>query len=294
MLRTLAALAALLPALALAQVTGASITAIETSDFPEGDDEIINIAECEGDFRSEFSIRWTITATDVTVTPQVDLRISDTANCPLRSDTNATALTASLGTFDGFSGTLTPPESAGSIVTALGLTCEDRRRISINVCAVVTNAGSNVTAAPLSTSIRYDGQIPSPPANVRTTPGDRALDVSWDASTNADHYRVEATPQGGGPTAVSSETTDTSKRITGLENGTVYDVGVVALSIGGNPSALSATVPGKPVEVDDFWRRYQNSPGPQEAGGCATGGSGAVALWSLLGLLPILLRRRRS
>jgi Fibronectin type III domain len=286
--RILAILAVLLPAFALAQVT-----VTETSDFENGDDEIINIVECKGTVRSNFSVSWTVAASTAT-TAQVDLRISDTVNCPFPTqNTNTNAKTSSLGVFTGLSGSLSTPRAAADFLPP-GITCEDGVLRSINVCAVITTAGTDAATGTQSAVIQLDGKTPTPPANVRVTPGDSALDVTWDAASSANRYRVEATPQAGGETVRSSETTDTSRRISRLVNGTTYDVGVVALSIGGNPSALSAVVAGTPVEVDDFWRRYQGSPGAHEQGGCSTGGSGTLALSSLLGLLPLVLRRRRS
>jgi hypothetical protein len=283
MLRTLAglaAMAALLPALAAAQVT-----VIETSDFENGDDEIINIDECEGDFRSTFAISWRLPTT--TAVPQVDVRISDTANCPLTS-TTTTARTTSLGVFSGLTGSLATPQPANNIVTLIGLTCTGGQLRPINVCAVPTTAG-DLTSGTVSSVIQLDGQVPTPPTNVRVSPGDGALDVSWDASSGANRYEIVATPRDGGPAETSAETTDTSRRISRLRNGVTYDVAVVALSLGGNPSAPSdPAVEGTPVEIDNFWRRYQEAGG-QEEGGCSTAGGGGLAL---VGWAALVARRR--
>jgi uncharacterized protein (TIGR03382 family) len=90
-------------------------------------------------------------------------------------------------------------------------------------------------------------------------------------------------------TSSSSKTTSTSARLDGLENGTTYDVWVVAYSEAGNESAASELTFGTPVPVKGFWEVYQESGGV-ERGGCGAGGGGPALL--ALPLVLLALRRR--
>jgi hypothetical protein len=272
MLRTLTVLAILAPALALAQVT-----VVETSDFTNGNDEVINIVECRGDVRSTFAITWKLASTVTLAT--VDLRISDTTGCPLPSTTN-TAKTVSLETFSNVSSGSVTGQSAPNLVQLLALKCDAGTLQQIQVCAVPVNGANDVSGSTQSAQIGLDTQIPTPPKLNNVTPGDGALDCAWDSSTGSNRYRIDAVA--GTEVHSSGETTDTTKRITGLTNGTTYDVTVVGISRGGNESAKSNLIPGTPVEVQDFWRHYK-AVGGREGAGCSL---------AALALALLALRRR--
>jgi uncharacterized protein (TIGR03382 family) len=292
MLRTLAAVGALLPGLALAQVTAG-----ESSDFENGDDEIINIAECNTTTRSTFSFIWNFGSG--TPVQAGLLKVSNTENCPAQGTTeNESVVTETLEEITSFQGT-SDPIPAPDLVTRAGFACNTPETSggslrSIFICATT---GSGTTSTNLSVIVRLDNRVPPPPRVLSASPGNGALEVDWDASSGADRYRVVATPPAGSPhpTVTSPETKDTDRRITGLVNGVTYSVSVVAISIGGNPSnAESNKVPGTPVQTSDFWRHYQNQPGAQEEGGCSTAGGGGSALLALLPLAAWLGGRRRS
>jgi hypothetical protein len=286
MLRTLAALGLLLPGLALAQ-----IIVTETSDFPNGDDEIINIDECEGDLRSSFVAAWNISV-GTGAFPTGQLRISNTNTCPENSQDFPNAVTETWETITQPTGS-SRSRSAESLATTAGYDCTEQASIrTIYVCAVLQAATTPVGTQ--QAIIRVDTSRPTPPLVTAVSPGNGALDVSWEASSGADRYRVRATPPTGNP-VLSSETTDTSKRITGLTNGTTYVVDVLAFSIGGNQSLEPTTqLQGTPTETDDFWRYYQKQPAAQEAGGCSTTGAGGLALLALGAVAARLRRGGRS
>jgi hypothetical protein len=292
MLRTLAVLGALLPGLALAQ---AAVTVTETSDVDDRDDEIININECNAvaGHASRFSISWTVSLTNAA---SGELRLSTNSGCPDRTEDNL-ATTVVLATITSATGSV-ESRSADDLVKQLGLACDAGTLRTIYVCAVTgaaTTVGGTTTGP--SQTIRVDTQTPAAPRVTGVTPGDGALDVAWEtASGGASRYRVEATRAGTTEISRSAETTDTSKRISNLQNNVDYEVRAVALSIGGNESLPSAEfVPGRPLEILDFWRNYQQSGG-QEEGGCSTGGgpgAALLALAALLARLPSALRRGR-
>jgi hypothetical protein len=285
MFRALVLALLLLPTLASAQVT-----VVESSDFPNGSDQIINISECKAEVRSQFSISWKVPSTAGTVTG-IDVRISDTAGCPLASTSN-TAKTKSLGTSTSTSGALASARAASDLAAAVGIACDNGSLQTVNICAVALSGGTELTNGTQSTTIQFDQVTPSKPQISSVGPGDSALDVSWNPVSSANRYQVTATPQGGGTPVQSGELTNTTSHRQGnLTNGTPYDVTVVAITIGGNRSVASDPVTGTPVLVNDFWRLYKNDGG-QEMGGCGTHGAGSLSL-VLLALAALVVRWRR-
>ena len=97
----------------------------------------------------------------------------------------------------------------------------------------------------------------------------------------------------GGVTHASAESSSTTDlRVGGLENGTTYDVWVVAYSEAGNPSDASALAAGTPQPVSDFYDLYQSSGGA-ERGGCShAGGTGELALVAIAWATRLRARRR--
>lgn len=283
MVRALALALLLAPALALAQVT-----VTETSDLDKGNDQIINIQECNGAVASRFAISFKLPVTAGTVS-SVDLRISDTSACPLPSTSN-TAKTVTLQNFASTSGSLSSNRTAQNLVSLLALTCTAGQLQTLFVCAVGVTGSTDVSNALQTASIQLDTQTPAAPTNVQVGPGDSALEVSWDAVSGATRYKVAAVAIDGSQTKESGIISDTTSfRLGSLQNGKDYSVTVVAYSAGLNPSAASAALTGTPVEVNDFWRLYRKDGGGEQ-GGCGTPGAGAL---SILALAALALRRRR-
>ena len=108
----------------------------------------------------------------------------------------------------------------------------------------------------IGASDRFTGLGASPPgmpANVHVTPGDKRITVSWaapaDNGTAVDGYRVAATRVGGGA-PVTRDSASSPLDLTGLTNGTSYDVTVAAHNAAGwgppSPATrvtLAASVP---------------------------------------------------
>jgi hypothetical protein len=277
------------PALAVAQ----TITVTESNDT----DRIINIAECSNSPPDRLAFQWTTTTGTA-----FDLYVSDQAGCPAPGTTvngvTTNAHTASVAT-NITQSNLNEGDTAATLLSKAQIPCTSSSS-ALFVC--VFPAGTTTTAA-ATASIQLDLVSPPAPQAVSVSAGDSSLNVSWsvgtgsaDAGTSGSPntfrvYYVPADGSSGEKYATFTSATSSSGRISGLTNGTTYDITVTALTIGGNESARSSPpVPGTPVVINDFWRLYKNDGG-QEQGGCATGAAGLAALAALV---PLAWRRRRS
>jgi hypothetical protein len=92
--------------------------------------------------------------------------------------------------------------------------------------------------------------------------------------------------------------TTTSHRITGLQNGIPYGVGVAVVDKFYNVSAISTVVYATPIPTVDFYSEYRNVGGKAEGGYCTLSGRrsrpGVVAILGFAGLGLVLRLRRRS
>ena len=91
--------------------------------------------------------------------------------------------------------------------------------------------------------------IPDVPANVRVTPANESLRVSWpapfDGGSPITEYTVQWTDSGGTFGTNEGTTTSPSFTITGLTNGDEYDARVIATNVNGSsdPSAVVSGIP---------------------------------------------------
>ncbi|MFO0581685.1 MAG: fibronectin type III domain-containing protein [Anaeromyxobacter sp.] len=257
------------------------------------DEPVLGRAACGAASDTSVSMTWDLgTSTGASL----ELLGSDAAGC---DETDAT--TAVL--VDGLSTSRTAyPVSGDAAITVQDLLSAAGKAtdctgtsVRVYVCLrLLDAAGATVTTA--SAALRLDFTSPPAPASVATVPGEGALYVSWaeGAATTAapaDSKTYRAYASAGGTTWSSAKTLSTSARIAGLEDGTTYDVWVVAYSEAGNESAASALTTGTPQPVEGFWDVYKASGGVEQ-GGCGQGGGGA-ALWALP-VLGLLVRRRPS
>jgi hypothetical protein len=281
------------PSIALAQTTVSGVvTVAENAD----QDKVINVAECSNQTQDNLQITWTFSAGG---TAPFTLLASDQTACPQSSSSGGTitAKTVTMGTTS--TNNFADPQTVATRITSVfGENCPSTAT-TLFVC-VVDSANNLITG-----SIMLDLAAPPAPVANTPTPGDGALNVSWSQGSGsvdggsgaANSFRVycdeSANVADGG--AISRKCADvsgqgtTKTRIEGLRNGTEYAVEVVAVSQGGNESGRSNRVFGTPVQIDDFWRLYQQDGG-REQGGCAAGAGGLVAL---LALAPLAWRRRR-
>ena len=144
-------------------------------------------------------------------------------------------------------------KSAATSATVTGLT--NRTAYEVQVRAG-NSAGDGPWSASATGTPEASASAPSAPSSPGLTAGDGQLGVSWtppaDNGAAIDDYDVRYRPVGGGwtelPDTVNS--TVTSATITGLTNGTTYEVQVRAgNSAGDGPWSASAT--GTPMAVGD-------------------------------------------
>ena len=124
----------------------------------------------------------------------------------------------------------------------------------IQVIATRTNADDGTPSAPASGTPAAASSAPGQVTGVRVTPGTGQLTVAWDPATDADGYKVQwksgaetfadAATDGREATVASGSTT--RHTITGLANGTAYDVQVIATRTNADDGTPSATVSDTP------------------------------------------------
>jgi len=285
---------ALLLLLLPSMVTAQSVTFTETVTGTGGlADGVINVAEClnaSGGATSKLTFSWPAVSPAPTGggTYVVEARddVCSQANPPHKQQLSGNVTPDGNG---GGSYTVTNVKTA--IVTPLAVQCDATKTLYI---CVTWLSGSTGTA---NAQLKVDADAPNPPTITGVDPGDGALTPHWSQPSGgaADATSFTATASSGGNPVSSCTVTgggSTSCRIAGLQNGTTYDVTVVAYSVTLNPSPASdPPAQGTPVPVDDFWRYYRKQLG-QEEGGCGSGAAGLLALLLLVPLAPRLRRRR--
>ncbi len=301
----------LLALVAAPAVAAAQITFDNGRTFPN----YINAAECAGG--STIKLSWTVafvngfTAFPVGGTYQVYA-----ANQPHVSPTCFTAPNSTTGLVAGPVGTQITGTGqsmaaqvldTGQFVTASGRSCSTAGDQTIYVCVQGTPSGGGSNFGFATGNLTLSVSPPPAPINVNVSPGDSALNVSWDpgvattaAPADSQEYVVEATVVGTTPGASDPTPVHTSGRVTaedlrfsGLVNNVIYAVRVFAFSKAGNESAASDPVEGMPEPVADFWDAYKNAGG-REQGGCASGAGAAGALGLLLAAASLVVLRRRK
>ncbi len=308
MSQRLAAVAALLlaPSMAFAQATPAagSVTIVESADSTENP-PYVNIAECDSTTADTLTYYWQVSSF---VGGTYDLYISDTISstsaCPPVSSTTATVHSVPIVTglsataaSQNYKDTATISQRLKQLVDAgaTSLSCTTGTATQFYLCVNYNPTSGTQVVNAASGSPKLDLGTPPTPANVVLGAGDTVLHAKWAAGSGGtgttDGYRVKWGPHNGtlndSHDLTGSGTTEFD--IGGLQNDTEYDVQVLALSPGKNPSEPTAIASAKPIFVNDFWRLYRQEGG-QEQGGCAAGAGGLLAL---LALVPLAWRRHR-
>jgi len=240
---------------------------------------------------------------------------------------------ASLGTVS-FSATESAPSptfDSGLVFQAAAggaaVTCGSLTPSQTTLWAVLAQDETPLPFAPALVLPVVTKTLPAPTA-VRAEPANEGLRVSWKAPADASlvaGYQVLCLPapevaeragyESCGLTAVSASpvltpadasqlcsasvpATTTSIRLEGLENGTLYTVGVVAIDPSGGVSPVSPTAQAIPQTTLGFYERYR------EAGGVATGcalassthtrGASLLLAAFCLGFLAFRRRLRRA
>lgn len=292
------------PLLAMGQ-TNPTAGTVKPSSLPE--DNWINAAQCTGADTRPLELIWQIQVKSGTFTTGGRYHVfassagaytttgTNQGYCAESDDTTNGIKSAEIRSLIADDASVLTPEAFDpvAIVTAVGQQACTVEAKTIYICvhwydSSGTRRGFAQGQVTLSTA------TPATPVNVRATPGENALNVSWndgpDGAERTYEYQVLATPTGTTSTVYSKRLTGTSLRFDGLTNGVTYDVQVVAYTEAGNPSAPSEAVSATPVPVSDFWEQYK-ARGGTDSGGCGAGGTGALAM---IGAAALAALRRRK
>lgn len=124
---------------------------------------------------------------------------------------------------------------------------------------------ANATGGPAQVSW-VKGAVPAAPTLVSVVPGDGRLTANYTATASdppTTSFTVAAVPQGGGTTVTATSASATSQTLTGLVNGTTYNVTVKATNSTGD-SAPSNTVAGTPNITRQPVQNLTASPGTNQ------------------------------
>jgi MYXO-CTERM domain-containing protein len=312
---TLLALLAL-PALAGAQAVG--VVEPQRVDDRYATDLYVNLAECDPAQAIQREFRWNVqleagqafrsgvfrffaSNKQPTADTSGGLAYCDTeddASTNLKAGQVGEDITTSAGATSG-NGTIPMQEIASeSGRSQEGQACTVGGDLIIYICVHYHpyTSGTAVDPTPrglASGTLTLSTQAPQAPRLDRVSPGNERLEADWTAATGGiapEWFRVIARQSGSTAVTSTRDSQGSNGFVSGLVNGTTYDVTVAALSAAGNPSPESNALPGTPIPADDFWDRY-SAAGGQEQGGCASGAAGPLAL---LGLAALLARRRNG
>jgi hypothetical protein len=158
-------------------------------------------------------------------------------------------------------------------------------------------SGNAVARAVTPGIVSFDSKPPAAPTITKVQPLDARLTVSVSTAADTSGYRVEhrATSADAG-TFTASPIVDVSRgsvELTGLENGTEYEIRAIAVDAVGNTSPPSKSARGTPVLTSGFAGEYSKAGGLEQGGGCSVGmgGLGTVSLFAAWALMRS--RRRR-
>jgi uncharacterized protein (TIGR03382 family) len=299
------------PAVATAQTAApGNVLFLNGRDFPM----FVNGAECQN--HASVKITWNPTALGGSLPAgvQYNLYASDqdpatntaASTCFKTNGASPSTLHAGPVTATDLSGNNPPLQTTAFIDTtafigAASLSCLNSGT-TVWICVEGSVGGTKVAYA--ASPVTIETTHPAAPTITSVTPGDSALNVSWDANSGtstgaAQSYAYELTAVMVGTTTavsdpsthVSSRFTATNARFSGLVNTVIYSVTAVALSRADNASDPSNAVTGMPQHVNDFWDVYKNDGG-RDDGGCAGGPAGTLALGLAAAALALARRRK--
>jgi MYXO-CTERM domain-containing protein len=321
MRRALLGAAILVPLVALA-ITALDGQVLDTTNFSSknGNISYVNAAQCSGS--DALHLEWKVVplqGATFGLNDQIKIYASDTnpANvtgsngfCNEKPETSPVINAGLIDTLQQVTAVLADKDVAGAgalIKTATKIDCtvDGSENTNVYICAHWYDQTGNTKKGAASGTFQIQRLAPNAPSGLNVGSGDSKLRVSWSASTGttaADHYLAAAFDPGKSPVvtqthpadtpvATSGNVTGTSTTITGLTNGTPYDVWVIPFSVGGNSGTPAGPEPGTPLPSASFWDVYKDSGGVEQ-GGCASGPGGALALLAVASLAA--LRRRKS
>jgi glucose/arabinose dehydrogenase/regulation of enolase protein 1 (concanavalin A-like superfamily) len=188
----------------------------------------------------------------------------------------ATSYTVKVGSMSGGSYSIVQPGLTGTSFTHGGLT-------NGTPYFYVVTASNSVGESDNSNEAPATPQLPprpNPPANLKATPGDAQVALSWSAATGATSYTLKRGAATGGPyTPLPVTLTGTSFTDVGLTNGTPYFYVVTASNAGGesdNSNEASATPVAAPTwQSQDIGAVAATGSWSQSGGTFTVKGSGA-------------------
>ena len=141
--------------------------------------------------------------------------------------------------------------------------------VGANTIKVKVTAEDDSTTETYTVVVTRAALVPGQVTGVRITPGTGRLTVAWDTATDADGYKVQwksgaetfADAATAGREATVSSGSTTSHTITGLTNGTAYDVQVIATRTNADDETPSAPASGTPVAVPGQVTGVRITPG---------------------------------
>lgn len=234
-----------------------------------------------GSCTSKVQVTWSLGSS--IYTPCSDLTFWSTAGAcgetPGASDvryqtvTQADAIALRTDTFDVPLGEL--PGFKGA--TDAGTTCgTEAIEVPHQICGAVKfptgTAGACTVSQASSLTLTYDTKPPVSPVIESVGAQDGALKVKVSATSETQTVHVDVREQGSADFREKAKITiasSTTATVSGLVNGTTYDVQARAEDAAGNISAPSELAAGTPRRTLGFWARYQDAGGGQRGGGCA-------------------------
>ncbi len=129
------------------------------------------------------------------------------------------------------------------------------------------------------------------PPTTATCNGSTAIDVSGITCGNN-----VGSGDGGASTGICTQengTTNAQGTLTGVTNGTSYEVAVAAFDQFGNTGQISSTVCSTPEPINDFWKIYNQDGGHAFCALEAVGQRGGSIAAAMIGIVGIVFMRRR-
>jgi hypothetical protein len=141
----------------------------------------------------------------------------------------------------------------------------------------------------------HDTKKPAVPEVKEVVANDKSLRVNFTVDNDAAVVFAQVRPQGKTDYVAAGEATASTGfiNISGLANGTTYDVQVQARDAAGNLSEWSAATPATPIETIGFWGNFRAAQGTEPAG-CSTGLGSMLPALGFMGFMGFMLFRRRN
>jgi uncharacterized protein (TIGR03382 family) len=294
MLRRATLLLLLLPGFALGQTVGGTVTA---SVATQGSSGQANRAECKS---TTSTATWNIVATGVTISTGDKWRLATASatGCGTTVPTTFIQDQLATGATQSIPGVFVQPMATEGGVSS----CDQANDVQVVLCAYYLPGGlAPTTVQVVQGTFNFQLAVPPAPNITGVSPGDGQLTVAvtpgtttaTETATSGVTYTVTCTPPTGGA-GVSVNGNAGNVVCSGLTNGVAYTITAAGKSAANNPGATSAAFgPNSsttPLPFLSFWDIYKNDGGV-DAGGCGTGGAGALA--PALALLALLAARRR-